>query len=159
MVPTHKANCQTGLECFTNMTKKEQLLWRIHSNWQVRQADLSLDRLWCSLELCQTCLKDWSHLSDDHWTCPCPIPFPVMVFAFKTMGYKISQPEPSQGNKIKPEPWSKSPNYANNNNKVSLNRIHPLTGLTKPRDAPAFAGEEAAESSAALCRWQLLLSF
>lgn len=86
-------------------------------NWQTRQANLSSGQLWCYLELCWNCLqlmeKEWSHLSDDHWTCPCPFPSPVVIFAFETTGCKISQPEPSQGNKTKPEQQNKSLKQAN----------------------------------------------
>jgi len=108
------------------------------------------------LNLLKLVEKEWSHLSGDHWTCPCPIPSPVLVPAFETTGCKISQPEPSQRNKTKPEQQNKSPNQANKN--VTLTRIHSLTGLTKRTKMSVVAGEAAAESSAALCRFQLLLS-
>lgn len=76
--------------------------------------------------------KEWSCLSDNHWTCPCPIPSPMVVSPFEITGCKISQPEPSQGNKTKPEQQNKSLKQANK--KVTLDRLPSLLGLTKPTE-------------------------
>lgn len=56
----------------------------------------------------------------------------MVVPPFEITGCKISQPEPSQGNKTKPEQQNRSLKQANK--KVTLDRLPSVLGLTKPTE-------------------------
>lgn len=107
----------------------------IRFNWQTRQANLSSGQLWCYLELCWNCFNWWKRsglaclMTTELVLAPSPRQWWYMHLKLQ-VAKLASQNHPkgtkqNQNNKTKA--WNKQ-----TKKKVSLNRIHSLTGLTKP---------------------------
>lgn len=99
--------------------------------WQIRQANLSLRRLWCYLELCWICLNWWKRsglaylMTTELVLAPCP---PQQHLKLQVV--ELASQNPPKGTNQNQNNKTKAQNKQTK--KVSLNRIHSPIGLTKP---------------------------